>query len=132
MKKLILLFFLAGMFGFRNLSAQTDNNKLPLKTVCIKHPDAENPDVYFSKVTMFNFEVFKPGTEADVKEIIKNLSKDSNVDFVNLGKLYGNFQAISVVFKTAKNKSYVLGLLKKAGLDIVKINNGEPTNIDKI
>jgi hypothetical protein len=107
-------------------------NQTPDKTICIKNPQAANADQFFSSATMLFFEVYKAGTSDEVAKLIKTLSADPNVDSVAEGVLVGDYQGITVVLKSQKNKAWFVSLFKKAGLNHIKINNNPVTEVDKI
>ena len=105
---------------------------IPAKTVCIKHPEAADANKYFAAATVVNFEVYKAGSIANVEKIVKLLSEDKNVESCTAGKVTGDFSAITLSLKSAKNKAYFVGLFKKAGLTTVKLNNNAPVEADKL
>jgi hypothetical protein len=107
-------------------------NQYPAKTICIKNPQAANANQFFSSSTVLMFEVYKAGSADDLAKILKVLNSDPNVESVSEGPLTGDFQALTISLKSAKNKAWFVALFKKAGLNTIKINNNPVTEIDKI
>ena len=105
---------------------------IPAKTVCIKHPEAADANKYFAAATVVNFEVYKAGSTAEVDKIVKILSEDKNVESCTADKVTGDFSAITLSLKSAKNKAYFVNLFKKAGLTTIKLNNNAPVEADKL
>lgn len=101
----------------------------PAKTVCIKHPAAENINKYFSEATVISFEVFKLDDKATY---IKYLQSNPDVESVTPGGLTGDFQMFTITMKTAKSKAWFVELLKKAGSRDIKINNMPVKSLDNI
>ena len=104
----------------------------PAKTVCIKHPAAADANAYFSSATLISFEVYKVGSAEDVAKVIKAFKNDSNVELAEMGKLTGDYQAFTISLKTAKNKSWFVNTLKKAGLNTIKINNNPIVAVEQL
>lgn len=104
----------------------------PAKTIIIKHPAANDVATFFSSSTVYSFEVFKPGTSAEMDKIVATLKKDAEVADVAVGKVTGDYHAITVTVKSVKNKMYFSSLFKKAGLNTIKINNNPITEVDKM
>lgn len=107
-------------------------NQTPEKTICIKNPQAANADQFFSSASMLFFEVFKAGTKDDVAKLIKTLHSDPNVESVQEGALVGEYQGITIVLKSHKNKAWFVSLFKNAGLNHIKINNNPVIEVDKL
>lgn len=101
----------------------------PAKTVCIKHPAAENINAYFSEATMISFEIFKIG---DKDAFIQSLKSNSDVESVDEGVLTGDFQMITITMRTAKNKAWFVALMKRAGAHDIKINNMPLKALDEL
>ena len=106
--------------------------EIPVKTVCIKHPEAADATKYFANATIVSFEVYKAGGAAEIDKIIKLLSADTNVESCTAGKVTGDFSAITLTLKTAKNKAWFVSQFKKAGLTHIKLNNNAPVEADKL
>ena len=106
--------------------------EIPVKTVCIKHPEATDATKYFANATIVSFEIYKAGGAAEVDKIIKLLSSDANVESCTAGKVTGDFSAITLSLKTAKNKAWFVSQFKKAGLTHIKLNNSAPVEADKL
>lgn len=107
-------------------------SETPVKTIVIKHPDAADANKYFAKSTIVMFEVYKAGSKEDVAKIIKSLQSDSNVESAAVGNLTGDYQAITLTLKGAKDKAWFVSQFKKAGLNHIKINNNQVVEIDKV
>ena len=117
-----------------NTTAETKNTifvfgEYPAKTVCIKHPAAENVNKYFSEATVISFEVFKLDDKATY---IKYLQSNPDVESVTEGGLTGDFQMFTITMKTAKNKAWFVALLKRAGSRDIKINNMSVKSLDNL
>ncbi len=106
--------------------------ELPAKTICIKHPLASDPVKFFSTGTSFHFEVFKPGTKADLMSIIDKLKKVEGVENCLPGNVNGDYYSVELTLKSAKDKAWFINAFKAAGLDHIKINNSEPTPLEKL
>lgn len=107
-------------------------SEIPAKTICIKHPDASNPDKYFSTSTNVMFEVYKAGSKDEISKIIGILKSDSNVDSATEGRLTGDYQAITISLKNTKDKAWFVALFKKAGLNTIRVNNNPIVSVDKM
>lgn len=103
----------------------------PAKTICIKHPDA-NKASFFSTVTILHFEVYKPDTKADIVTIVDKLSKDPHVQSCNVGKQTGDYYAIHLILNKAADKAWFISTFKSLGLNTIKLNNAEVTDVEKI
>jgi len=101
----------------------------PAKTVCIKHPAANNPATFFSTGTVFSFEIYKAG---DVEKIVNSIKSDADVASCSKGIVTGDYQQIALVLKTTKDKKWFADLFKKAGLNTIKINNNPIVEVDKM
>lgn len=107
-------------------------SETPAKTICIKHPSAADANAFFAKTTVLMFEVYKAGSKDEVAKIIKTLKADANIESCNEGTLTGDYQAITINLKSAKDKAYFITLFKKAGLNHIKINNNPVVEVDKM
>jgi hypothetical protein len=107
-------------------------NETPVKTICLKHPAAADVNKFFSEITMLTFEVFKPGTKEDVANIISSLKNTAGIESVTEGNLTGDYQAITISLKSAKNKAWFTAQFKKAGLNTIRINNNPIVEVDKM
>lgn len=107
-------------------------SEIPAKTICIKHPNASEPDKFFSTSTNLMFEVYKAGSKEEVEEMIKILKSDSNVQSASEGRLTGDYQAVTISLKNTKDKAWFVALFKKAGLNTIRINNNPIVSVDKI
>ena len=103
---------------------------IPAKTVCIKNPAAADVNKFFSEATTLTFEVYKAGSKAEVEKIISSFKKDSNVESAVEGKSTGDFQAITITLKSAKDKAWFATEFKKAGLTTVRINNNPIVEVE--
>jgi hypothetical protein len=107
-------------------------SETPAKTIILKHPAANNAAAFFSGNTAFMFEVFKPGSKEELNRMVKLLAADANVQSCNEGQQTGDYQAITLVLKSAKDKAWFASLFKKAGLTTIKINNNPVVDVDKM
>jgi len=136
--KIIKTLLISGVLlsGAASVSAAAVNtivyNQTPEKTICIKHPEAADANKYFAKSTVVMFEVYKAGSKEEVAGIIKALKSDSNVESVTEGVLTGDYQAITLNLKSAKDKTWFVKQFKKAGLNHIKINNNPVIEVDKL
>ncbi|MDI9341431.1 MAG: hypothetical protein QM534_12750 [Sediminibacterium sp.] len=103
----------------------------PAKTICIKHPDANKP-AFFSTVTVLHFEVYKPDTKADIVNIVDKLSKDPHVQSCNVGKQTGDYYAIHLILTKPADKAWFVSTFKSLGLNTIKLNNAEVTDVEKL
>jgi hypothetical protein len=107
-------------------------NETPAKTIVIKHPDAADANKFFSKSTMLFFEVYKAGSKEELANIIKALKSDKNVESVTEGNVAGDYQGITIVLKSTKDKAWFATQFKKAGLNHIKINNNPVVEVSKM
>lgn len=105
---------------------------IPDKTICIKNPNAADPNKFFSTVTMLNFEIYKPGNAEFVNSVVETLKKNPSVESVTIGKVTGDFHAVTLVLKSANSKEFFVANFKRAGLSNIKINNNEAISLDKL
>ncbi|MEO6303237.1 MAG: hypothetical protein ABIP51_08690, partial [Bacteroidia bacterium] len=103
-----------------------------VKTVCIKNPAAADAGKFFSEVTVVSFEIYKAGSQDEVAKIAASLKKDAAVESVTEGKATGDYQSMTLVLKSAKNKAWFASEFKKAGLNTVRINNNPIVEVDKM
>jgi hypothetical protein len=137
LKTLSLSILLSGAFVSSSLVANENMlhvyfSETPAKTICIKNSAASNTDTYFASTTVISFEVYKAGSAEDVAKIIKTLKKDGAVESCVEGALTGDYQAITLTLKSAKNKAWFVNQFKKAGLNTIKINNNPIVEVDKM
>lgn len=107
-------------------------SETPAKTVFIKHPDAADANSFFSKNTSLMFYVFKAGSADEVNKMIETIKKNKNVLNAGAGKVTGDYQEITVNLKSAKDKAFWVDLFKSAGLNHIKINNGDVRDINQL
>ena len=107
-------------------------NETPAKTICLKHPAAADANKFFSEITMLTFEVYKPGAKEDIAKIISSLKNTPGIETVSEGHLTGDYQAITITLKSAKNKAWFTAQFKKAGLNTIRINNNPIVEVDKM
>lgn len=119
-------------YGQPNVATQLTQAQTPDKTLFIKHPGANDVATFFSTNKTFLFEIYKPGTKEDLEKIMNTFKKDSNVESCLEGKVTGDFYAIHVVVKAAKDKMWYASLFKKAGLNMIKINNNPIVDVEKM
>lgn len=128
----ILLVSIASVTSIKANINSTLFAESPAKTICIKHPEAVDANKFFAKATIINFEIFKVGSASELDKIVKILSSDANVESCTSGKITGDFSAITLNLKSAKNKVYFINLFKKAGLTHIKLNNSDAVETDKL
>jgi allophanate hydrolase subunit 1 len=116
--KQILLFFIFSIAYQTNTFSQIEN-----KTVCIKHPDAENLENFLKSNTTIFFE-FK-GDKLQSEKFIENLKRSNQIKSCNKGKVTGDFHGIQIIFKNTLTKPEFFELIKNAGATYIKINNSE-------
>ena len=68
----------------------------------------------------------------DVAALIAAFTKNADVESCNLGVTTGDFQAFTLVLKSAKDKQWFINAFKKAGLMTMKINNKPVVNTENI
>jgi hypothetical protein len=108
------------------------SGETPVKTICIKNPNAGDVANFFASTKVLNFEIYKAGDKADLKKIITALKSDANVESVTEGVLTGDYQAITLVLKKEQKKEWFITTFKKAGLNTIKINNNPIVEEDKL
>ena len=123
--------FSSTVFASANEASKAAIN-YPAKTVIIKNPLAEDAGKFFSTSTTVNFEVYRVGSKDDVASLIAAFTKNADVESCNLGVTTGDFQAFTLVLKSAKDKQWFINAFKKAGLMTMKINNKPVVNTDNI
>lgn len=104
----------------------------PAKTICIKNALASDANKYFSTTTSFYFEVYKPGSKADLIAIIDKLKATEGVENCTPGNVTGDYYAITLTLKSAKDKAWFAKTVKAAGLAHIKINNNEVVEVEKM
>jgi len=101
---------------------------VPDKTLCIKHPDAEQLDNFLKKNQSIFVEV--KGSSEFAETFQQLLSKEKNsIESVNRGKVTGDFYGFQITFKKNISREEFMKVLKKAGITHLKINNSEPQAI---
>ena len=118
-------------FG-KNNTVSINFSDIPSKTICIKNPAAADANKFFSETKMLFFEVYKPGSQEEVSKMIASLKKDAAVESVTEGKMVGDYQGITVVLKSTKNKAWFATEFKKAGLNTIRINNNPIVEVEKM
>jgi len=116
----------------KNTPVSVNFSEIPAKTVCIKHPAAADANSFFSQATVVSFEVYKVGSKDELATIVSSLKKANGIESVSEGKLNGDYQAITITLKSAKNKAWFASEFKKAGLNTVRINNNPIVEVDKM
>lgn len=139
MKKIVLL---SGLFLFMLpalLTAQISIDPVAAKpqsfepnTVFIKHPAANNSDVYFAEATMFHFEIYKSGGKTDLETALTKLRADKQVESCSEGVVTGDFQAVTVTLKSPQSKAWFVKWMRAAGFKTIKINNNPPVALEKL
>lgn len=107
-------------------------NEIPVKTIFIKHPAADDATKYFSSSTVVNFEVYKIGSKADINAMMASFQKDAAVESINLGVTTGDYQAFTLILKSAQSKQWFITEFKKAGLNTIKINRNPIVEVEKL
>jgi hypothetical protein len=106
--------------------------ELPAKTICIKHPMANDANAFFSTTTNLFFEVYQPGSKADFTIIVDKLKQIEGVQNATPGNIAGDYYGINLSLKGVKDKAWFIQVFKKAGLEYIKLNNNEAVAIDKL
>jgi hypothetical protein len=104
----------------------------PAKTVCIKNANANDPGQFFSSTTSLFFEVYKPGSKAELLEIVNKLKAQEGVEACSPGTINGDYYAITLTLKEKKDKAWFVNAFTKAGLNHIKINGKEAVEMSKI
>jgi hypothetical protein len=104
----------------------------PAKTVCIKNKNANDANAFFSSSTSYNFEVFKPGSKAELLDIVNKLKEMDGVEACSPGMMTGDYCAITLNLKSKKDKAWFVDAFTKAGLGHVKMNNKEVVEVSKL
>lgn len=135
MKKLAL----CAMILFAGSSAVNANPKVayvlketPAKTVCIKNKNANDANTFFSSSTSYFFEVFKPGSKAELLDIVNKLKSLDGVEACSPGTITGDYCAITLNLTSKKDKAWFVDAFTKAGLGHVKMNNKEVVEVSKL
>lgn len=105
---------------------------IPDKTICIKNPGATDVNKFFSSITMLNFEIYKPGSVDFVNSVVETLKRNPSIESVTIGKVTGDFHAITIVLKSTNSKEFFINNFKRAGLSNIKINNNDAVSLDKL
>lgn len=137
LKTLSITFLLAGsMITSASFAANhpvvSVSNEIPVKTIFIKNMAAEDINKFFSSGTIFNFEVYKIGTKTDISALIAAFQKDPNVESLNMGVTTGDYQAFTLVLKSAQNKQWFIDAFKRTGLNTIKVNRNPIVEVDKL
>lgn len=104
----------------------------PAKTICIKNAMAADANKYFSTTTSFYFEIYKPGSKADLVAIIDKFKATEGVENCTPGNVTGDYYAITLTLKSTKDKAWFAKTVKVAGLGHIKINNNEAVEVEKM
>jgi len=108
-------------------------NETPARTIILKHPMAADAGKFFASGTFFSFEVYQPGSAAEVNKIVAALKSDPAVESVSVGALVGNsYQGFTITLKAPQSKGWFISEFKKAGLNTIKINNNPVVAVEKI
>lgn len=114
------MFFLMGFSLFIH-------SQVPNKTVCIKHPDAEQFQEFLKKQSVLFFEI--KGDKAEVEKIIQQLRKHPEIQSCTPGKTTADFYAFQITFKKNPSAEEFKKMLKDCGVIALKINNHSPENL---
>lgn len=136
MKTLIVSAFIL-FSGSTSLTANSNSayvilKETPAKTVCIKNAMANDANKFFSNTTSLFFEVYKPGTKADLVAILDKLKAVEGVENATAGTITGDYYAITLTLKSKKDKAWFSKAFSAAGLGHIKINNNEPIEVSKL
>ncbi|MBK7819351.1 MAG: hypothetical protein IPJ60_18805 [Sphingobacteriaceae bacterium] len=135
MKKLAICAMI--LLGSLAVNANTGNDviivkEIPAKTICIKNGMANDVNTFFSNATSLFFEVYKPGTKADLVAMIDKLKAVDGVENASAGTINGDYYAITLTLKTKKDKAWFAKAFAAAGLEYIKINNNEIVEVAKL
>jgi hypothetical protein len=135
MKKLAICAMI--LFGSLAVNANSGNDviivkEIPAKTICIKNGMANDVNTFFSNATSLFFEVYKPGTKADLVAVIDKLKAVDGVENASAGTINGDYYAITLTLKTKKDKAWFAKAFAAAGLEYIKINNNEIVEVAKL
>ncbi|MBK7309803.1 MAG: hypothetical protein KBG47_08935 [Bacteroidia bacterium] len=135
MKKLAICAMI--LFGSLAVNANSGNDviivkEIPAKTICIKNGMANDVNTFFSNATSLFFEVYKPGTKADLVAMIDKLKAVDGVENASAGTINGDYYAITLTLKTKKDKAWFAKAFAAAGLEYIKINNNEIVEVAKL
>ncbi len=135
MRSLIVSAFIL-FSGSTALNAATNSayvlKETPAKTVCIKNAMANDVNKFFSSTTSLFFEVYKPGTKADLVAIIDKLKAVDGVENAVAGTISGDYYAITLTLKAKQDKAWFAKAFTAAGLGHIKINNNEIVEVGKL
>ncbi len=125
------------LFGSLAVNANSGNDviivkEIPAKTICIKNGMANDVNTFFSNATSLFFEVYKPGTKADLVAMIDKLKAVDGVENASAGTINGDYYAITLTLKTKKDKAWFAKAFAAAGLEYIKINNNEIVEVAKL
>ncbi|MBK6523878.1 MAG: hypothetical protein IPG08_17090 [Sphingobacteriaceae bacterium] len=135
MKKLAICAMI--LFGSLAVNANSGNDviivkEIPAKTICIKNGMANDVNTFFSNATSLFFEVYKPGTKADLVAMIDKLKAVDGVENASAGTINGDYYAITLTLKTKKDKAWFAKAFAAVGLEYIKINNNEIVEVAKL
>lgn len=125
------------LFGSLAVNANSGNDviivkEIPAKTICIKNGMANDVNTFFSNATSLFFEVYKPGTKADLVAMIDKLKAVDGVENASAGTINGDYYAITLTLKTKKDKAWFAKAFAAVGLEYIKINNNEIVEVAKL
>jgi hypothetical protein len=124
--------FLFSLVAALSIGFAVAQSSIQPHTICIKHPAADNANAFFSGSTMYQFEVYKVGSSADIAKVIAAFQKDAAVESITVGALTGDYQAFTLTLKSKKTKSWFVGTFKQAGLPAIRLNRLEIVAVDKM
>ena len=101
-------------------------------TICLKHPAAENAATFFAGSLVYQFEVYKVGSNDNLTKVIAAFQKENDVESITVGALTGDYQALQLTLKKQKNKDWFAATFRKAGLNTIRINRREIVPVDKM
>jgi hypothetical protein len=124
---LILTLFTSFLPLFAAVTEISPANDYPERTAVFKSPDATDHDRFFSAATVYVFELYKAGSDADLKAMLDLLRKESIVESCLAGKKTGDYQQVTLTLKNKTDKRTFIRLFTRAGIGHVKINQ-EPVS----
>lgn len=135
MKKLAIYAMI--LLGSFTVNANTGHDviiikEIPAKTICIKNGMANDVATFFSTTTNLSFEIYKPGTKADLVAIVDKLKAVDGVENASVGTITGDYYAITLTLKAKKDKAWFAKAFAAAGLEHIKINNNEIVEVAKL
>lgn len=128
--------FIALLICANSIAQQVKNNgttsNLPLKTVVIKDGKKEDPGTYLASTNIVRFWIYKPGSTADVEQILRSIRKSEGVTSVEEEGVSGDYMEFVLRLKSPRDKSWYRRVFEKAGITHIQYNGGEPMELRKL